>query len=223
MISDSMFENIVSPAYYASRLEGPLEIIKSIFRDQMPWGNSAQGNDRMELFLGSEIFSELYFRHIMGVFMSNVLHIRIEAVVVKIKSEIGEKIAVVKCKNEIGLGVQIDEELEGGDIPDIDVGVLGSVLGDLGGDGGAEGVESVEKEVIVKKNYGAGLFHIYSKLNHSCCCNTVNQGGSRAEVSLIATMDIPKGEKNTEQRDTLTPYLSCLYLCLVIIEDWKEF
>ena len=32
----------------------------------------------METFACSEIFSEIYFRNIMGIFMSNVLHIRIE-------------------------------------------------------------------------------------------------------------------------------------------------
>jgi hypothetical protein len=205
MVSDTMFETVISPAYFSSRLEVPLGIIKSIFRDQSPWGNTVQGAERMETFLGSEIFSDFYFRHLMGVFMCNVLHVRIEAVVDSSGTTTPATLEkeVEKRAEECGKGV------EGGGKRDVDVvkGFEDLLLGvekGKGKEGGEKGAEDVystthtvieKKAVIVKKNYGVGLFYIYSKLNHSCECNTVNQGGSEAEVSLIATVDIMQGKR----------------------------
>ena len=200
LVSDEMFENIVAPAYYSSRLETPLEIIKSIFRDQNPWGLSLEGNRRMELFLDSEIFSGIYFRNIMGIFMSNVLHIRIESETSN-KSEaeaeaegketdvvdpVTEKVAKSKSNSMSQSDIKVEEEVEEG----AGVGVNDLPIPPPTGE---EVGVVVGVAVVPVKNYGAGLFTVYSKLNHSCCCNTVNQGGHRAEVSLIATEDIQQG------------------------------
>ena len=199
-----MFENIVAPAYYSSRLETPLEIIKSIFRDQNPWGLGLEGNRRMELFLDSEIFSGIYFRNIMGIFMSNVLHIRIESetttppeeVVEAGRERVGEKsehvdpvtekTAKSKSNSMSQSDIKVEEEVEEG----AGVGVNDLPIPPPTGE---EVGVVVGVAVVPVKNYGAGLFTVYSKLNHSCCCNTVNQGGHRAEVSLIATEDIQQG------------------------------
>jgi hypothetical protein len=225
MVSDSMFETIISPAYFSSRLEVPLGIIKSIFRDQSPWGNTVQGAERMETFLGSEIFSDFYFRHLMGVFMCNVLHVRIEAVVDRsgTTTPVTLEKEVEKRSEEIGMG-------EGGG-GEGDVGVVNG-LEDLlirvekgevkeGAEKGAESVDSTTptvfklKSVIIKKNYGVGLFYIYSKLNHSCECNTVNQGGSEAEVSLIATVDILQGERRAISLRMILSHLFLLFVFFV--------
>jgi hypothetical protein len=129
-IPDEMFNNLIGPAYFSSRLENPLKIIQSIFEENIIWDEYL---GKKNAFLDSEIFTELYFRRVMGMFMSNTLAIRIE------------------------------------------------------GDDNMDGVA----------NNGCGLFKIYSNLNHSCCCNTFNQGGDIAEVSLYAIEDILEGTEIT--------------------------
>lgn len=256
MISDQMFEDIVSPAYFSSRLMEPLEIIKSIFRDQSTWGNTIQGGEQMAEFMHSEIFSDIYFRHLMGIFMCNVLHVRIEAVIEvdssgtstpsadlefdtsvdpgsmksEMKSVTPEIVAAVilstlDCQERIEdihtdlalLKISLtDDGSVAIVVPEMSVATAGltpqsvSILGMSGAVIGGEEEKEVDaeekqlkrKKIVKKKNYGAGLFYLYSKLNHSCACNTVNQGGSEAEVTLIATADIPKG----------TTRLKCIHL-----------
>jgi hypothetical protein len=185
MISDVMFEEIISPAYFSSRLETPLNIIKSIFGDPKPWGTSPKGIKGREIFLDSELFSEKYFRNLMGLFMCNVLHVRIEKLVEK---EVFDRILKID-------GVEIDRDvLESSEVENEvdDITSIGKV--DVKGD--KKENEKECKKVAILKNYGAGLFSIYSMLNHSCECNTFNQGGDKAEVSLIASMDILKGNEN---------------------------
>jgi hypothetical protein len=128
-IPDDMFNNLIGPAYFSSRLENPLKIIQSIFEENEIWDEYLE---KKNVFLESEIFTEFYFRRVMGMFMSNTLTIRIEG-------------------------------------------------------GNMDGMA----------NNGCGLFKIYSNLNHSCCCNTVNQGGNIAEVSLYATENILEGTEIT--------------------------
>ena len=237
-MSDTMFESVISPAYFSSRLETPLGIIKSIFRDQSPWGNTTVGAERMETFLGSEIFSDLYFRHLMGVFMCNVLHVRIEAVVDRsgtntpmtpenevekrgVDGGIGEEEGGGEGGGGGG-GGEVDAEIVQG-LKELLVGVeKGEGVGVEGG-GGEKGVEDIsvapiliqKKALRVKKNYGVGLFYIYSKLNHSCECNTVNQGGSEAEVSLIATVDILQGGKYVKYLYFYFSFFIFYYVCFL--------
>ena len=175
MISDEMFENLISPAYFSSRLERPLGIIKSFFKDPISWGSTVEGNERMEEFGNSEIFSEIYFRGMMGTFMSNVLHVRIETAVIGKGEEKYQEEQEEKGRGEVE---EEEEEKE-----------------EVGDEKRKEKIEKINKSNEEKKNFGVGLFHLYSKLNHSCCCNTVNQGGSVAEVSLIATKNIAEGER----------------------------
>jgi superfamily II helicase len=93
-------------------------------RVNSPWGDGPEGEKKREIFLNSEIFSESFFRDMMGMFISDALHIRIEN------------------NNSNDGNVQDDR-----------------------------------KEITeIRSNFGSGMFQIYSKLNHSCCCNTVNQG-----------------------------------------------
>eukprot|EP00596_Hydrurales_sp_CCMP1899_P010663 CAMPEP_0119051180 /NCGR_PEP_ID=MMETSP1177-20130426/72883_1 /TAXON_ID=2985 /ORGANISM="Ochromonas sp, Strain CCMP1899" /LENGTH=330 /DNA_ID=CAMNT_0007030299 /DNA_START=985 /DNA_END=1977 /DNA_ORIENTATION=+ len=129
-IPDDMFNNLIGPAYFSSRLENPLKIMKLIFEENIIWDANLE---KKNVFLDSEIFTEFYFRRVMGMFMSNTLTIRIDG----------------------------GDNMEGG------------------------------------ANNGCGLFKIYSNLNHSCCCNTVNQGGNIAEVSLYATENILEGTEIT--------------------------
>ena len=175
MISDVMFEEIISPAYFSSRLEKPLNIIKSIFGDPKPWGTSPKGIKGREIFLNSELFSEKYFRNLMGLFMCNVLHVRIEKLVEK---EVLDRIL----------------KIDGAEM-DVDVVESSEVDKVHGKEGSKKENEKECKKVAILKNFGAGLFSIYSMLNHSCECNTFNQGGDKAEVSLIASMDILKGKE----------------------------
>ena len=182
MISDVMFEEIISPAYFSSRLETPLNIIKSIFGDPKPWGTSRKATKGREIFLNSELFSEKYFRNLMGLFMCNVLHVRIEKLVEK---EVFDKILKIE-------GIEIDKDVL--DLSEVVKGVEDIADVDkVDGKGEKKKTEKECKKVAILKNYGAGLFSIYSMLNHSCECNTFNQGGDIAEVSLIASMDILKG------------------------------
>lgn len=183
MISDVMFEEIISPAYFSSRLETPLNIIKSIFGDPKPWGTSPKGIKGREIFLNSELFSEKYFRNLMGLFMVNVLHVRIEKLIEK---EVFDRILKID-------GVEVDKDaLQSFEIEKV-VEDIDNVEKEDGKEGEKKEDEKECKKVAILKNYGAGLFSIYSMLNHSCECNTFNQGGDKAEVSLIASMDILKG------------------------------
>jgi hypothetical protein len=186
MISDVMFEEIISPAYFSSRLETPLNIIKSIFGDPKPWGTSPKGIKGREIFLNSELFSEKYFRNLMGLFMCNVLHVRIEKLVEKEVFDRILKIDGVEIDRDVLKSSEIDKKVE-------DIANAEKVDGK---EGGKKENEKECKKVAILKNYGAGLFSIYSMLNHSCECNTFNQGGDKAEVSLIASMDILKGKEN---------------------------
>ena len=291
MISDQMFEDIVSPAYFSSRLMEPLAIIKSIFRDQNTWGNTVQGGKQMEEFMCSEIFSDLYFRHLMGIFMCNVLHVRIEAVV-EVDSS-GTSTPSVDLESETPMGpestssVTLSQSVHGkksvspeivaavilaspdcreriedvhGDLSVKNIGLASPNCGVAQSDStdketcvsesdkvsgiavatigltqqsvavlavieapldekeekeeeGEKGEMTLKrKKIVKKKNYGAGLFYLYSKLNHSCACNTVNQGGSEAEVTLIATADIPKGADSLD-----TPELYVTVLCFNVM------
>ena len=181
MISDEIFESVISPAYFSSRLESPLGIIKSFFTDQIPWGCTLVEKEQMEMFLDSEIFSDSYFRGMMGTYMSNVLHIRIENEQNRIDRKVGGS----------------DGHSDNHDV-DVDDDEKATKDGENNHriDKTADFFESEEQEQDIlndRKNFGVGLFHLYSKLNHSCSCNTVNQGGSEAEVTLIATSDIPMG------------------------------
>lgn len=186
LISDVMFEEIISPAYFSSRLETPLNIIKSIFGDPKPWGTSPKGIKGREIFLNSELFSERYFRNLMGLFMCNVLHVRIEKLVEKQVFDRILKIDGVEIDVDVVESAEVEKEVENIDnVQKID-----------GKEGGKKENEKECKKVAILKNYGAGLFSIYSMLNHSCECNTFNQGGDKAEVSLIASMDILKGKEN---------------------------
>ena len=207
MISDVMFEEIISPAYYSSRLETPLNIIKSIFGDPKPWGTSPKGIKGREIFLNSEIFSEKYFRNLMGLFMCNVLHVRIEKLIVVdgIKDNNGTEIKIenhdnnenvtdTKKSGEKDVQKNVYENDKKSEFNKKNENENENENGN-GNENENENENGKEcKKIKVLKNYGAGLFTIYSMLNHSCECNTYNQGGDKAEVSLIASMDILKGK-----------------------------
>ena len=179
MISDEIFESVISPAYFSSRLESPLGIIKSFFADQTPWGSTLIKKEQMETFLDSEIFSESYFRGMMGTYMSNVLHIRIESEENQIDWKVGDR--EVHEDNYHNVDEIVTIEVENNDRIKKNTEL-------------SKSRDQEQGTLNNKKNFGVGLFHLYSKLNHSCCCNTVNQGGSEAEVTLIATSDIPMGK-----------------------------
>ena len=193
MISDVMFEEIISPAYYSSRLETPLNIIKSIFGDPKPWGTSPKGIKGREIFLNSEIFSEKYFRNLMGLFMCNVLHVRIEKLIVLdgIEENDGTEIKTENHdNNKTVTDTKKTSEKEGE--KNVHTNDKENENDNESGNENEDGKEC--KKIKILKNYGAGLFTIYSMLNHSCECNTYNQGGDKAEVSLIASMDILEGK-----------------------------
>ena len=193
MISDVMFEEIISPAYYSSRLETPLNIIKSIFGDPKPRGTSPKVITGREMFLNSDIFSEKYFRNLMGLFMCNVLHVRIEKLIVfdGIEDSDGKEVKTENHdnnKNNTDMKITTEEEGE----KKVHKYDKKNEDDDESENENEDGKEC--KKMKILKNYGAGLFTIYSMLNHSCECNTYNQGGDKAEVSLIASMDILKGK-----------------------------
>ena len=203
MISDAMFEEIISPAYYSSRLETPLNIIKSIFGDPKPWGSSPRGIQGREIFLNSEILSEKYFRNLMGLFMCNVLHVRIEKLIVvdSIEDNKGTEIKIENYdNNENVTDIKKTDEKDGQKNVHENgkkCGIKNNNKNKNENENENENQDGKEcKKIKVLKNYGAGLFTIYSMLNHSCECNTYNQGGDKAEVSLIASMDILKGKSS---------------------------
>lgn len=86
-IPDSLFENIIFPAYFASTLAGPLAVCKQIFLSSDPalWRNpfdhsapAKSGFDSSELsdaFVNSPIFADTFFSQVMGTFASNTLSI----------------------------------------------------------------------------------------------------------------------------------------------------
>ena len=86
-IPDSLFENIIFPAYFASNLAGPLAVCKQMFLSSDPalWLNpfypsahTQSGLDSSQLsdaFVNSPIFADTFFSQVMGTFASNTLSI----------------------------------------------------------------------------------------------------------------------------------------------------
>ncbi len=129
-VNDDLFHNIIAPAYFVSYLNGGYEIIKEIMKDPSSWKSHDANDELLTKFMSSDIFSESYFRNIMGAFLSNNLEIKI-----------------ILENNEMLIG--------------------------------------------------SGLYSTYSKMNHSCECNTIVETDlyCGTEVIVIAARDIKKGEE----------------------------
>ena len=76
-VDEEMFATMIAPAYFASHLEVPLELIKEIMSNEDCWGSGDEGRLQADIFVNSEIFQPLFFRELMGSFAINNLEVRI--------------------------------------------------------------------------------------------------------------------------------------------------
>lgn len=81
-VDEELFASLIAPAYFRSYLEEALELFESYFNSatiRVFWGDQEGegGGGRCEEFLGSELFTENFFRHIIGAFASNCLEIKV--------------------------------------------------------------------------------------------------------------------------------------------------
>lgn len=128
---EELFSSLVAPAYFASYLGAPLLAISSYFNSGVVeniWISKGGDASRYALFLQSELFTGMFLRKLVGMFVVNNLEI---------------------CNTQ------------------------------------SRGVK------------GTGLYKVYSKMNHSCLCNTRNDVGAEAEVLVYAARDIEEGEEIT--------------------------
>lgn len=77
LASEDLFLTLIAPAFYDSYLAGPMEIFKEVFTTSPIWDNvkNTFSCNLAKNFLDSGIFEPLYFRNIMGIFVTNNLQI----------------------------------------------------------------------------------------------------------------------------------------------------
>jgi hypothetical protein len=130
-VDEDLFSSLIAPAYFGSYLGGPLLAITAYFNDSSVaemWVLKGGEESRYAAFLQSSLFTGMFLRRMVGMFVVNNLEI------------------------------------------------------------------TTTQSTGVK---GTGLYKIYSKMNHSCDCNTRNSVGAEAEVLVYAARDIEAGEEIT--------------------------
>lgn len=179
-VDDEMFETMIAPAYFMSHLETPLELIKEISCNQDCWGGGEEGAALGAAFVNSEIFGAPFFRELIGCFSINNLEVRIRD---EFAHEAGDSAAPPAAPLVVaGEGdVQSDSERASATIAEYEQG------------------QRHENDATLR---GTGLNKLYSRMNHSCQCNTQTACGSRAEVLVYAARPIEEGE---EVRRTVLP------------------
>lgn len=227
-LDDFIFESIISPTYYATYLAYPLQLIKQILSYIGSWNigydnyisyqqnhqsqlqgqpeslQSSMNCDQQhiqnlsEVFLESDLFSEIFFSKLMGIFICNNLEMQyldipytptnLTTIYGEIKDETGD-IQSVNILTPVPVTVVESEDSQDYQVGNDDrrqVSENHTSHGDTG--------------------HGTGLFSTYSKMNHSCVCNTYNVMNTNIHsntkntigiVSVYASTVIHKGEEIT--------------------------
>jgi len=76
IFDSNLFNDLIAPAYFDSNLAIPLERIKIIFDSNKLW--KSIDHDRKVVFLQSEIFSETFFRSLVGTMVINNLQVKVQ-------------------------------------------------------------------------------------------------------------------------------------------------
>lgn len=230
-INDSIFESMISPTYYASYLAHPLELIKQILSDMSCWcvsyndslshnnnyhsslntmnnldSNNSHSNLQLqqlpenlepqnqserqsnndyikylsETFLTSEIFSESFFIKLMGVYIVNNIQMQYSYV------------ADNSASTTTATTTTTPTTTTNSTIPTTTSPTTTLINDSVSG--------------TYDTRLGTGLFSTYSKMNHSCVCNTYNIMNTNiysstentiGVISVYASGVIQKGEEIT--------------------------
>lgn len=174
-VDQEMFDSFLSPTYYRARLEEPQRLMKELLSNEEAWGGGAEGARLAREFCSSYVFTEAFLKRLMGVFISCNLTMRYT-----------EPLRSYPPLGEATTGNPSTQDASSRKISSSN-----AISGDGGGGGGRE-------------VFGTGLFTLYSKMNHSCECNTRNSmrasdagAHSVGRVAVHASRIILAGEEIT--------------------------
>eukprot|EP01038_Epipyxis_sp_PR26KG_P012949 gene12949-17363_t len=190
-INPNIFEELIFPAYFSAHLQEPLLLCKQILNDDsniMLWGEGdhSLGTQRLSQFMSSDVFSDHYISKIIGTFAVNCLDISIPSPMDDVYKHL-----LSSYDNNTGTGV--NEDIEGLIAPFLlNDSKLYHFLRQYW-----SGIVHAPSNLVFDGLHGSGLYSSFSKMNHSCDCNTVSQGSNLASVTVIARRDIATNEEIT--------------------------